>query len=362
MKKNRIVLLATPLLIWQVVLGCSSSSQKTYICPPCDLPCDTILFHNKGNCPHCQMKLVEINPREMNLIPGEIEIRAGKGAFLMEGGQGKLEKYFKIFYYCPENLSENSRILMVVPGAGRSAISYREDWIKTADQQNILVLSFEYQKKDYPFEAYHGGGVLEEQKLAQKVEAIAGSNQVFLDEAQIDFKVNPKKETWLFPDFDRVFEKVKKEIQSNQEGYDIFGHSAGGQILHRFALLYPESRARKILAANAGFFTLPDTSQIFPFGLKGIPAAAIHLRESFGKELVVLVGDQDNAQEKGGTLLRSARADLQGQHRLARARYFFETSRQLGSKMRFNWKYLEVPGVGHDHTKMAKAAAEYLYQ
>ena len=103
----------------------------------------------------------------------------------------------------------------------------------------------------------------------------------------------------------------------------MFGHSAGGQILHRMVLLHPFSKANRIIAANSGSYTLPDTSAKFPFGIKNISHTAKMLDGAFQKKLTILLGEKDNANETRGRILRSKTADQQGTHRLARGKYFF---------------------------------------
>ncbi|MCT4630492.1 MAG: hypothetical protein N4A42_11465, partial [Winogradskyella sp.] len=109
---------------------------------------------------------------------------------------------------------------------------------------------------------------------------------------------------------------------SSQKQYDIFGHSAGGQILHRFALLFPDSKANRILASNAGSYTLPDFKTNFPYGLKDLRIETSQLKESFQKNLVVFLGEEDNENETGGLILRSPTLDKQGTHRFSRGNYF----------------------------------------
>ena len=49
---------------------------------------------------------------------------------------------------------------------------------------------------------------------------------------------------------------------------DLFGHSGGAQLAHRFAMLYPHKVGRLNLAA-AGWYCLPDASMTYPYGLGG---------------------------------------------------------------------------------------------
>ena len=102
---------------------------------------------------------------------------------------------------------------------------------------------------------------------------------------------------WIYRDFDRIFDTAKKTVKSKQRKYDMFGHSAGGQILHRFVLLVPKSKASKILASNAGTYTLPDKQTNFPFGIKDIDIDDKALKRAYRKNLVLFLGELDNADE-----------------------------------------------------------------
>lgn len=172
---------------------------------------------------------------------------------------------------------------------------------------------------------------------------------------------NPKK--WIFSDFDRIFEIVKKELNLETETYDLFGHSAGGQILHRYAIFYPNNKADVILAANSGWYTVPTFEHEFPYGLKNTGISKYQLKAAFGENLVVFLGKEDDENETRGSLRRTPEANRQGAGRLARGKYFFkiaqEQAKMLGTD--FEWKLVIVPGVGHDFRAMSKAAAEYLY-
>jgi len=144
----------------------------------------------------------------------------------------------------------------------------------------------------------------------------------------------------------------------------MFGHSAGGQILHRYTIFYPNSKADRILASNAGSYTPTEYQTIYPFGIKNTNTKKRSLKKSFRKKLTIFLGELDNADENGGKILRSKTVDIQGTHRLARGTYFYkhslQTAKDLGYK--YNWKLKVIPGIGHSQRKMAKAAAKYLYE
>ena len=147
------------------------------------------------------------------------------------------------------------------------------------------------------------------------------------------------------------------------QGYDMFGHSAGGQVLHRLTLFHPQSKADRLLAGNSGWYTVPTFSDTFPYGLENSTATAEQTVKALQANLVVFLGELDDETETRGDLVRTPEVDVQGISRFQRGQYFFrkamETAQQLNAK--FNWQLKVVPNVGHDVQRMSEAAAEYLY-
>ena len=323
-------------------------STAGYRCPPCAMACDELTFEKDGVCPHCNMNLImdlKVNPlNEINLIEGS-------GNFLIDGGGENEDKTIRIFYHLPENFNTHSKVLLVLHGAGRNGNDYRDAWVEASEKYGVLVLSPQYSDKDYPqFWNYNLAGMIED------VEINADRTSM------VDFKINQDTKEWIFNDFDRIFELVKNRLGMSSETYDLFGHSAGGQVLHRFAIFNANNNADRILAANSGWYTVPDIKDAFPVGLKNGPATAEDL--SFSKKLVIFLGEKDDADETRGDLRHTPELDKQGTHRYARGKYFYNTSKEVALKLgkAFNWKMETIPGVGHDYIKMSKAAAAYLYE
>lgn len=348
-------------------LGLTSCQTKKgdYVCTPCDLECDNLTFFDAGSCPHCGMALVkesELNT-EKRLVLNQIELKEGSGAFLIQGGNGNEDNRITVFYHKPKNFDPSSRVLMVIPGAGRNGDSYRDAWVAESEKYGLLILSPMYPDNEYEFEDYHLGGLLTDTNLKSSIEYVENTNIALLDESKFDYEFNSDSKEWIFNDFDRIFEMTVGALDSKQTSYDMFGHSAGGHILHRLALFQKNSKANKILASNPSFYTLPDFETAFPFGCKNTPLAQETLKEAFEKELVVFLGELDNENETGGTFLRSTTADKQGLHRLERGKNFYRESKALAEdlKLEFNWDLVIVPNVGHNHEKMGDAAAMYLY-
>lgn len=299
------------------------------------------------------------------LMLNKIDIKEGSGFFLIEGGVGKTNKPVKVFYHRPKNYTAHSKILLVIPGAGRNGDTYRDSWIKSSEKYGVLILSPSYAEKMYGLGAYHYGGLIYDinARSCGCVKYVKGTNQVKVDEDKLKFKVNANSKQWIFNDFDRIFALVVKALGSKQKKYDAFGHSAGGQILHRMAIFHSKSKANRLLASNSGSYTLPDFDNKLFFGIKGSGISKRHLKKSFKKKLVLFLGELDNANEKGGSLLRTKTADKQGTHRFARGNYFYKYAKAKAKEMktRFNWALKVIPGIGHNYRKMAPAAAEYLY-
>ncbi|MEP2980280.1 MAG: hypothetical protein ABJO86_12390 [Lentilitoribacter sp.] len=289
-------------------------------------------------------------------------LREGVGSFhLPDYGKAGLT----VHYVRPQSFSTSSPILLVVPGAGRNSDDYRDAWIDAACASGTLVAALGYSEEHYDFAGYNMGGTISNLQFDNpsfsRVSETATT--ITLDDSDIRFDVATNRADWLFNDLDLVFEHLVQTTGSEVEKYDIFGHSAGGQILHRLAIFAPRSRARAIIAANAGFYTFPDLSQALPTGIKGTGLGEADLSEAFGKRLVLMLGALDNDDQAGGTLLHTPHIDQsQGLGRLDRGLRFFKHSRDQAKRMdtTFNWQIEVIDDVGHDYRAMSAAAADYL--
>lgn len=146
-----------------------------------------------------------------------------------------------------------------------------------------------------------------------------------------------------------------------QEGrkldYFLIGHSAGGQFLGRVAAYLP-TEAKRIVIANPSTYVLPTLETNAPYGMGGVfspEAAEAALRRYLAQPVTIFLGQEDtgdrflakgrNAREQGTTRHdRGLKAFAAGET-LARARGWT-----------FNWRLVEVPGIGHDSKKMYGSA------
>jgi len=284
------------------------------------------------------------------LVLNEINIEDGSGEFLIEGGFKK-DKTITVHYYKPTKLTEESSVILVIPGAGRNGNDYRDAWIEKAEEYNILVLSPEYSEKNYPeFWSYNLAGMISNVQINEDRTAVTS----------FDISKNPNK--WIYNDFDRIFDLAREKTDLNTNKYDLFGHSAGGQILHRLAIFKPTSKANRILASNSGWYTVPDDSVDFPYGLKN--SSINSEKVNFENKLILFLGEKDDENETRGDVRHTPEADEQGLHRLERGKYFFKRSKIIAEQQNadFRWNLHIVPNIGHDYKGMSKAGADFLYK
>ncbi len=131
------------------------------------------------------------------------------------------------------------------------------------------------------------------------------------------------KEKWVIATVEHLFD----EMRDGQQGYALFGYSAGAQVAQRLALLRPNNRATVIVVANAGSYTSAEFrkdkgASAFPQSLMGTSATDSDVRAALAKRLVVMLGENDNDPEaidmgkgdaaKLGSRPRARRKLLQG--------------------------------------------------
>jgi hypothetical protein len=171
------------------------------------------------------------------------------------------------------------------------------------------------------------------------------------------------REDWNFWALPRAVAAARRAAGEEGGGtFRLYGHSAGSQFSHRYNWLCGAEGVERMVFANAGFYTWPDLTQAFPYGLAGTPAGEAALRAGLARAAVVLLGDQD-LDTSDPDLRQTPEAMLQGPHRFARGQAFFVAAREAaaGLGVPFGWRMAFVPGVGHSNVGMAPLAAEMLF-
>jgi hypothetical protein len=169
------------------------------------------------------------------------------------------------------------------------------------------------------------------------------------------------RDLWNFSIIDGLFEHVRTAVGSNRETFGLFGNSAGAQFVLRYLALTEATAVDAAVAANSGWYMLPDLAVDYPVGMGGLDLDESYLRRYLGQRLIVLLGDADT-DSAAPDLPRSETAMAQGPHRLARGLWHFEHGKQVADQLgaRFGWELEIVPGAGHVDQQIFNRAASIL--
>lgn len=231
-------------------------------------------------------------------------------------------------------------VLVVMPGRGRNGEEYRDDWLGLAQSEGVVLVVPELPLELYSRAQYNLGHLVDEAG-----EPVAADQRTF---AVIE----------------TLYDQVRDDLALPDGGYQLYGHSAGAQFAHRFAFFADDPSLVGVVAANAGWYTMPDVEVTFPHGLGGAPLelADEALIGLVATRLTVLLGSEDNDPEASG-LQRDELTSLQGDTRLDRGFEFFRRGRDMAQAqgVPLAWTIEVVPGAGHDNAEMAGVAATILF-
>lgn len=243
-----------------------------------------------------------------------------------------------LWYHSPKDNPSDLPILFVFHGTNRNGETYRDVWVQYSEQYQFLLITPEFDDDSFPGSASYNLG-----NIYDDVGAL-----------------NPE-EQWTFSMIEPIFDFVVAAVNSNQTSYDIYGHSAGSQFVHRFLTFKQNTRVNRAIAANAGWYTFTDFDIEYPYGLANSPAIQANVEELLQRPVVILLGEEDI--QRSSNLRQNEQADRQGYHRLERGTNYFKRASELALEYQvdFNWTKERVPGVGHSNSGMAPAAAKSLY-
>ncbi|MGZ5105944.1 MAG: hypothetical protein ACXWHB_15610 [Usitatibacter sp.] len=268
---------------------------------------------------------------------GSTPIPPGKWSFVWKDARGHPERPMRVYTYRPRTCESTCPIVIVMHGMKRNAADYRDYWELRADRYKVLVVAPEFSNEMWPHEAAYNLG-----EVGRETD----------------------REKWAFSTIEHLFD----EVRDGQSSYALFGHSAGGQFAHRMALFRPDGRASVIVAANAGWYTMPEwrsdkAKDSFPYSLAGSPAGVNELKRALSHRLVVLLGEKDD-DPRSANLSHTAGAEREGATRLERGENFFKAATAAATELGvpLAWELVEVPGVAHSTEAMSKAAADAMFR
>lgn len=273
--------------------------------------------------------------------PAQVELSPGEGVFTYRDGGANADRPVRVHYVYPEGFdrSERPRILFGLHGSSRDALEQVSRLRNYAHAHDTLLLCPEFALASWPDNrSYTRGNVRD------------GGG-----------RIRPR-EDWSFSTIVEIFSAVASQLPQAPGTFDLQGHSAGAQFVHRMVLLLPDAPIGRVVAANAGWYLLPDGDERYPNGIENVPVDGAALAAAFARELTVAVGELDN-DPTDPNLSQSGWALAQGPHRNARGQFFYAHCRERAAALGlpFRWRLVEVPGVGHVADQMIPAAAEALF-
>jgi poly(3-hydroxybutyrate) depolymerase len=269
----------------------------------------------------------------VNAVHAATEIPSGKWSFVFVDAKGHADKQMRVYTYRPARCDARCPMVFSIHGVSRTASNYRDYWEGAADRYNLVIVAPEFSKQHWP-----------------------GFNEY-------DVRKEPNREKWAFSVIEHLFD----ELGEGRKGYTIFGHSAGGQFVHRMAFHLPENRAQAMAAANAGWYEMPEwrkdkAAEPFPYSLLESGVGEREVRQALKRRMYILLGDKDTDPDHKD-LKRTPGAMKQGAHRVERGESYFKAvttvAAELGEKLA--WELREVPGVAHQAGPMARYAADTIF-
>ncbi len=278
---------------------------------------------------------------------GVFRSAAAAGAAVVETGAARFNFNYRtkeasrpmtVWSYRPKDLAPRAPVFFAMHGTQRDAKRYRDEWQGYAERFQALLLAPEFSAELFPGRRSYNLG---------NIASTGGGSELSNDSA--------------FAVIEQIFDYARRIVGVKTENYRIYGHSAGAQFVHRLVLFNPRARVAIAVAANAGWYTMPDFAVDFPYGLKGTGITPEDLKLAFGKKLVIALGENDS-DPNHRWLNRSAAAMQQGTQRLERGRNFFRQAELAAARLDapFNWQIETVPGAGHQNSAMARAVAPLL--
>ena len=264
----------------------------------------------------------------------------GEGVFTYADYAPYADKPIDVHYFIPsDGDAATMPILFVMQGADRGWTYLMKTWKQDAQKYRFIVVIPVFTKELYPVEEYQEMGVFAE-----------------------DGTLNAPERTAAIL-IDKLFERFRDDIGGRQLRYSFYGHSAGGQFVHRALLLHDSPYVERSVVGSPGWYTFPDNSEMrYPYGVTDLPYINEEdLRRFVTREAWVQVSDGDTLRES--FLRKTPEAELQGRNREERGKSFYaslcKTAADLGVEN--GWKFVEEHNVAHHSSGMGKRAVKYLF-
>jgi pimeloyl-ACP methyl ester carboxylesterase len=266
-------------------------------------------------------------------------VPSGRWSFVFTDQKGRADRPIRVFTYRPKQCDSKCPIMIVLHGAKRDAYPYMREWASVADDHKMILVGPQFEARHWAKAAGYNAG---------------------------DVKEQPDREKWVFAAIEHIFD----EVRDGQNDYALFGHGAGAQVVQRMAIYRPDHRARVMIAANPGWYTMPEWrkekekayKEPYPYSMVDSPAGEAQLRAGLARRMVLIVNEKDEApddeaSEKRGEVVK------QGESRVERAENFIKAAnsaaQELGVKLA--WEFHEAPDSVKDVYTMGDFAAKTVF-
>ena len=264
-----------------------------------------------------------------------LHLPVGESRYVLTEKKGATRDGIPVYYFRPPTWREEDPVFIAFPGYTRNAKGFAKRLEDLAVKYNVLIACPEFSAKKYP------GACCYQEGNMTDCDDVTGT-------------IQPRK-AWNFDTIDRLTEAIRRRCHAKGKVL-LFGHSAGGQLMHRYSLFSERAVADAILCANAGWFTMPDRQIPFPYGIQNLDCSDRELRRAFSRPVIMLMGSLDVSREK--PFRDTAEADAQGQTRMERCQNYFRACEAKAQELHapFRWQMHVVEGAAHEGGKMAEGA------
>jgi hypothetical protein len=236
----------------------------------------------------------------------------------------------------PRGYRSGLSVLFVHHGVARNGRDYRDYWLDLVDDAGTLAISIEFPEASFPEHLwYHFGNLRNKDGTPTR------------------------REEWTYGIDERLFELLRAQRITTRQSYGLFGHSAGGQFVHRMLSFgFRDHVAVAPSQPMPGPTAMPDLTIPWPFGLGETDVDTDALRTLLGFRITVMAGTAD-VSTTGRFFPKGPRSMRQGATRYERAHNYVRSGHAAAAALQTScaWTVIDVPGVGHDGKRMAAAAA-----
>jgi poly(3-hydroxybutyrate) depolymerase len=234
----------------------------------------------------------------------------------------------------PRRFDTETPVLFVHHGVRRNGRDYRNYWLDLVEEAGVLAISVEFPEASFPDHLSYQFGNLHDREGRPN-----------------------RREEWTFGVVERLFEALLAQGITTRQRYGLFGHSAGGQFVHRMLSFGFRDHVAIAISANAGTYAMPDLTTPWPFGLGQTDVDADALGALLGFPITVMAGTED-VKTTGEFFPKGPRSMRQGANRYERAHNYVRSGHAAAAVLQTTcaWTIIDVPGVGHDGRGVSAAA------